>query len=150
RTNGTSHSITQGSSESHGTSWSESKASTRSSTQTTSTTDSQSINRTFGSSRQMSIESADKTIEQLLGRIDHHLLRIDEATTYGGWTPAAYFGGASSASSESMASIFLGLIRGNKSRHEDFALTAWTSKSKTAVLDWLTQLSHPQLKPGFS
>src|SRR5690606_16706202 len=76
--------------------------------------------------------------------------RIDEAKTYGGWNSAAYFIGDSSASSESLASIFLGLIRGSKSSHEDFALTTWTSSNKSAVLDWLIRLSHPELKPGFA
>lgn len=146
----TSYSTTQGTNESHGTSRSESTARTQSSTQTSSTTDSQSINRTSGSNRQLSIESVDKTIEQLLGRIDHHLQRIDEAKTYGGWNSAAYFVGDSSASSESLASIFLGLVRGSKSSHEDFALTTWTSTNKSAVLDWLIRLSHPELKPGFA
>lgn len=147
---GTSHSTTHGTSESHGTSRSESSARTQSTTHTSSTTDSQSVNRTSGSNRQLSIESADKSIEQLLGRIDHHLQRIDEAKTYGGWNSAAYFIGDSSASSESLASIFLGLVRGSKSSHEDFALTTWTSSNKSAVLDWLTRLSHPQLKPAFA
>ena len=150
RTTGTSHSTTQGSSESHGTSWNESQARTQSATHGTSITDSQSVNRTQGSNRQVTIDSVDKTIEQLLARIDHHLQRIDEAKTYGGWNSAAYFIGDSSASSESLASIFLGLIRGSKSSHEDFALTTWTSSNKSAVLDWLSRLSHPQLKPRFS
>lgn len=150
RTTGTSHSVSEGRSETHGTSWSESASRTSSTTQTTSTTDSRSINRTSGASRQVSLEMLDKTIEQLLGKIDHHLERIDEAKTYGGWNAAAYFIGDSSASSESLASIFLGLVRGSKSSHEDFALTTWTSSQKSAVLDWLKDLSHPQLKPGFS
>lgn len=149
-TTGSSHSTTQGTSESHGTSWSESTARTETTTHGTSSTDSRSVNRTHGSSRQISIESVDKSVEQLLGRIDHHLQRIDEAKTYGGWNSAAYFIGDSSASSESLASIFLGLIRGSKSSHEDFALTTWTSSNKSAVIDWLTRLRHPQLKPGFS
>ncbi|PZW51252.1 DNA helicase HerA-like ATPase [Pseudomonas sp. URIL14HWK12:I3] len=150
RSTGTSHSATRGTSESNGTSWSESSARTQSTTHTSSTTDSQSVNRTSGSNRQLSIESVDKTIEQLLARIDHHLQRIDEAKTYGGWNSAAYFIGDSSASSESLASIFLGLVRGSKSSHEDFALTTWTSSNKSAVLEWLTRLSHPELKPAFA
>lgn len=150
RSTGTSHSATSGTSENHGTSWSESSARTQSTTHTSSTTDSQSVNRTSGSNRQLSIESVDKTIEQLLARIDHHLQRIDEAKTYGGWNSAAYFIGDSSASSESLASIFLGLVRGSKSSHEDFALTTWTSSNKSAVLEWLTRLSHPELKPAFA
>jgi len=133
-----------------GSSTSESTSHTTTTTQTKGLTDGQSHTQTLGSNKQISLESVDKTIEQLLGRIDHHLQRIDEAKTYGGWNSAAYFIGDSSASSESLASIFLGLIRGAKSSHEDFALTTWTSANKSAVLDWLTRLSHPELKPGFA
>jgi hypothetical protein len=150
RTTGTSNSTSTGRSESYGTSFSEAASKTTSTTHTTSTTDTHSLNKTTGSNRQISIETVDKTIEQLLSKIDHHLERIDEAKTYGGWNSAAYFIGDSTASSESLASIFLGLVRGSKSSHEDFALTTWKSANKSAVLDWLTAFSHPQLKPGFS
>lgn len=150
RTTGTSQSTSTGRNESHGTSFSEAASKTTSTTHTTSTTDTHSLNKTLGSNRQISIETVDKTIEQLLSKIDHHLERIDEAKTYGGWNSAAYFIGDSTASSESLASIFLGLVRGSKSSHEDFALTTWKSANKSAVLDWLTAFSHPQLKPGFS
>ncbi|CAE6839709.1 ATP-binding protein [Paraburkholderia nemoris] len=150
QTTGTSQSTSNGRSESHGTSWSEAASRTTSDTRTTSTTDTRSLNRTSGSSRQMSIEATDKTVERLLSKIDHHLERIDEAKTYGGWNSAAYFIGDSTASSESLASIFLGLIRGSKSSHEDFALTTWQSGRKKSIIDWLTALSHPQLRPNFS
>lgn len=145
----TNQSTTKSNSASHGTSRSESSARTHTNTQTASRTQGQSLNQTDGSNRQMSIETVDKTIEQLIGRIDHHLQRIDEAKTYGGWNSAAYFIGDSSASSEALASIFLGLIRGSKSSHEDFALTTWTSSKKSAVIDWLTRLHHPELQSGF-
>ncbi|MFM0741587.1 ATP-binding protein, partial [Paraburkholderia xenovorans] len=150
QTTGTSQSTSNGRSESHSTSSSEATSRTTSDTRTTSTTDTRSLNKTGGSSRQMSIETTDKTIERLLSKIDHHLERIDEAKTYGGWNCAAYFIGDSTASSESLASIFLGLIRGSKSSHEDFALTTWQSVRKKSIIDWLTALSHPQLRPNFS
>lgn len=150
RTTGTNNSTAHGTSETIGTSHSEAVSKTSSTTQTTSTTDSRSLNTTTSTNRQLSIESVDKSIEQLLGKVDYHLHRIDEAKTYGGWNSAAYFIGDSTASSESLASIFLGLVRGSKSSHEDFALTTWTSRDKSAVLDWLMSLSHPQLKPRFA
>lgn len=150
QTKGSNHSTTSGSSENYGTSHSKSTATTTTNTDTIGSSDSQSIGRTSGSNHQVSIEAVDKTVEQLLVRIDHHLQRIDEAKTYGGWNSAAYFIGDSQASSESLASVFLGLIRGAKSSHEDFALTTWTSSKKSAALDWLSELRHPELKPGFS
>lgn len=146
----TNNSVSKGYNESHGTSWSESASQTNSTTKTTGTSDSQSINKTNGTSRQVSLEVLNKTIEQLLSKIDHHLERIDEAKTYGGWNSAAYFIGDDSAASTTIASIFLGLVRGNKSSHEDFALTTWTSDKKSNVIKWLENFNHPQLEPSFS
>ena len=143
KTTGTNHSASQS------TSTGESTARTSSTTKTTGTTDTESLNRTLGSTKQVSIDTTNKGIEQLLARIDHHLARIDEAKTYGGWNAAAYFIGDSQASSESLASIFLGLIRGSKSSHENFALSTWNGVNKNYILDWLATFSHPQLKTNF-
>lgn len=134
---------------SHSVSTGESTSRTSSKTATTGTTDTQSLNKTLGSSKQVSIDTVNKGIEQLLGRIDHHLARIDEAKTYGGWNAAAYFIGDSQASSEALASIFLGLIRGSKSSHENFALSTWSGVNKNCIIDWLGTFSHPQLKTNF-
>ncbi|WP_308923814.1 ATP-binding protein [Janthinobacterium sp. J1-1] len=146
RTTGTSESLSTGHSESDTMSEGTSTGKTTSSTTTSGSTDSRSSNRTTGANRQVTIETTDKSIEQLLAKIDHHLARINEAKTYGGWNAAAYFLGDSTASSEALASIFLGLIRGHNSSHEDFALTTWNSAKKSAVLDWLGTLSHPPLQ----
>ncbi|MFL9925038.1 ATP-binding protein [Herbaspirillum lusitanum] len=150
KTTGTSESRSEGSSESTSHTQGTARSSTSSTTRTRSDTDTHSINRTSGSTKQYSLEIQDKGIEQLLTRIDHHLKRIDEAQTYGGWQSAAYFIGDSVASSETLASLYLGLIRGNNSSHEDFALTTWNSVRKSAVIDWLSTLSHPALRPQFS
>ncbi|WP_346796326.1 ATP-binding protein [Halomonas sp. Bachu 37] len=150
KTTGTTHSTAYGRNESHSINQSTATSQTSSSTQTTGVTDSRSLNKTLGSSKQVSIEATDKSIEQLLRRVDHHLERIDEAKTYGGWNAAAYFIGDSQASSESLASIFLGLIRGSKSSHEDFALSTWNSEDKKNIIGWLATFSHPQLKTNFS
>ena len=150
RTTGTSESHSDSSNSSESVSEGRSRATTRSTTSTAGSTDTLSSNRSTGANRQVSIETTDKSIEQLLAKIDHHLKRIDEARTYGGWNAAAYFIGDSTASSEALASIFLGLIRGNNSSHEDFALTTWNSGKKSAVLDWLGTFSHPPLQHAFS
>jgi len=147
---GVSLGYSHGWSSSSSTSTSESQARTTSITHSLGTTDSRSLNITTGNTQQISIERNDKSIEQLLNKVDQHLKRIDEAKTYGGWNSAAYFIGDSTASSEALASIFLGLVRGSNSCHEDFALTTWNSSKKTPVLDWLGELSHPNLKPSFS
>lgn len=147
---GSSQSTSIGRNESDTTSTSEASSITHTTTGTTTTGDSQSLGVTTGSSQQASIEIVDKSIAQLLGRIDHHLGRLDEARTYGGWDSAAYFIGEDRATSESLASHFLGLSRGNESRHEDFALTTWGDRTRGPVLAWLATLSHPRLRPDFA
>jgi hypothetical protein len=142
-----SENTTVGTSETHGSSTSQSESRTVNRNNTTTRTDGQTINKTTGNSQQISLEVHDKTIENLLAKIDHHLERVNEARTYGGWQTAAYFIGDSTASSESLASIFLGLMRGTRSSTEDFALTTWNSQSKRPILDWLSVLAHPPLKP---
>lgn len=120
-------------------------------TDSTSFTQSQTDSRSLGASRQITLESTDKSIEQLLKRVDHQLERVEEARQYGAWNSAAYFIGENSASSEALASIFLGLIRGVNSSSEDFSLTTWTDSDsiydskKEKVISWLKQLSHPRL-----
>lgn len=150
RTTGTSESQSKGSSESDTVTTGSSVGRTASTTSTTGSTDTLTSHRTLGTNRQVTIEAIDKSIEQLLDKIDHHLARIDEAKTYGGWNSAAYFVGDSTASSEALASIFLGLVRGTDSSHEDFALTTWNSTKKSAVLDWLSTFSHPSLQHALS
>ncbi|QXG53228.1 DUF87 domain-containing protein [Pantoea jilinensis] len=142
-----SENTTVGASETLGSNTSQSESHMLNRNDTTTRTDSQTINKMTGNSQQISLEVHDKTIENLLAKIDHHLERVNEARTYGGWQTAAYFIGDSTASSESLASIFLGLMRGTRSSTEDFALTTWNSQSKRPILDWLSVLAHPPLKP---
>lgn len=149
-TSGTSESQSEGTSFSDSTSHSTSEATTQTRNYTHGTSDARSSNLTTGQTRQHSLEIVDKGVEQLLEKISHHLKRINEAKTYGGWNAAAYFISDSSASSETLASIFLGLIRGENSSTEDFSLSTWKSSPKSAVLEWLSRLTHPQLKSNFS
>lgn len=149
-TSGTSESQSEGTSISDSTSHSTSEATTQTRNYTHGTSDARSNNLTIGQTRQHSLEIVDKGVEQLLEKISHHLKRINEAKTYGGWNAAAYFISDSSASSETLASIFLGLIRGENSSTEDFSLSTWKSSPKSAVLEWLGRLTHPQLKSNFS
>ena len=109
-----------------------------------------SVNNTLGSSRQITLETVDKGIEQLLKQVEHHLERVAEARRYGAWHSAAYFIGDSTASSRSLASVFLGLMRGENSNSENFALTTWNSDKSKMLLSWLCNLTHPRLMSDLS
>lgn len=151
KTKGSSTSTTTGTSVSktdslsYGTSQSTARSNTQTFTDTQSTTAGQNTNQTVGSSKQITIESVNKHIEQLLKKIDQQLERVEEARRYGAWQTAAYFIAEDSASSASMASLFLGLMRGNNSNSEDFALTTWGFEESKKILPWLANLTHPRL-----
>lgn len=149
-TKGTSDSHSTSESASHSTNDSTATSNTTTKTDTQSTTNTQGLNQTHGTSRQMSYEITDKGILGMLDKIDHHLSRINEAKSHGGWHSTAYFVSDGAASCEALASIFLGLTRGTQSSTEDFALTTWAGKKANAVTQWLGQLMHPRLEPTFA
>ncbi|MDO4709772.1 MAG: ATP-binding protein [Pseudomonadota bacterium] len=136
----------KGTSQSKSESFSTAEGTTHSTTRTEGSTDSHTTTGTLGSTEQVSIEGVNKGIEQLLARIDRNLQRVEEAKAYGGWNTAAYFMADDQATSRSLASIFLGLMRGGNSSNEDFAITSWRRDKKEGVLEWLSMFSHPHLK----
>ena len=121
------------------------RSNTQTTTDTYGTTTGKNSNQTIGTSKQITLESINKHVEQLLKRVDQQLERVEEARRYGAWNTAAYFIAEDSASSASLASLFLGLMRGNNSNSEDFALTTWKGENSRKVLPWLANLSHPRL-----
>lgn len=147
-TKGTSYSEADG--ETTGTSFSESESKTTNENQTNTISSNRSNTTTQGSSKQLTLEITDKSIEQLIKKIDHQIERVDEARRYGGWHSAAYFIAETSASSRALASIFLGLMRGHHSNSEDLSLTTWKKEKSAQVLSWLSNLSHPKITVDFS
>ncbi|MEZ7206284.1 ATP-binding protein [Pseudoalteromonas sp. DY56-GL79] len=147
---GSSESTSTSESSSHSTNQSTATSTTTTETDTHSTTNTKGLTQTHGSTQQVSFETADKGILNMLEKVDHHLNRINEAKSHGGWLSTAYFVSDSAASSEALSSIFLGLTRGTQSSMEDFALTTWTGKKANAITQWLGQLMHPRLEPSFA
>lgn len=147
-TTGTSTSNSTG--KTHGSSLSSGSTTGTTTTDTYGSTTNKSVNNTQGSSRQITLETVDKGIEQLLKQVDHHVERVREARRYGAWHTAAYFIGDSTASSRSLSSVFLGLMRGENSNSENFALTTWNSDKSRMLLPWLCNLTHPRLMSDLS
>ncbi|EOX4279927.1 type VI secretion protein [Vibrio cholerae] len=146
---GTSDSTSTSESSSYSTNQSKATCTTTTETDTHSTTNTKGLTQTHGSTQQVSFETADKGILNMLEKVDHHLNRINEAKSHGGWLSTAYFVSDSAASSEALSSIFLGLTRGTQSSMEDFALTTWAGKKAHSITQWLGQLMHPRLEPNF-
>jgi putative ATP-binding protein len=158
-TEGTNISNTEGTTKTEGHNENTAKTNTKQETHTTNQNKAYNLNNSTGSSRQVTLEMTDKNIEQMLKKVDQQLERVNEARRYGGWNSAAYFISDNTAASQSIASIFLGLMRGGESNSENYSLTTWDNTEDMAqpnkalakdVLAWLANLSHPRLTAEFS
>ena len=158
-TEGTNTSNTEGTTKTEGHNENTAKTNTKQETHTTNQNKAYNLNNSTGSSRQVTLEMTDKNIEHMLKKVDQQLERVNEARRYGGWNSAAYFISDNTAASQSIASIFLGLMRGGESNSENYSLTTWDNTEDMAqpnkalakdVLAWLANFSHPRLTAEFS
>ena len=158
-TEGTNTSNTEGTTKTEGHNENTAKTNTKQETHTTNQNKAYNLNNSTGSSRQVTLEMTDKNIEQMLKKVDQQLERVNEARRYGGRNSAAYFISDNTAASQSIASIFLGLMRGGESNSENYSLTTWDNTEDMAqpnkalakdVLAWLANFSHPRLTAEFS
>lgn len=156
---GTNEAVAEGNTETEGYNENSAKTETEQKTKTQNENKTQSLNTTQGSSRQITLEMTDKNIEQMLKKVEQQLERVNEARRYGGWNSAAYFISDNTAASQSLASIFLGLMRGGESNSENYSLTTWDNVEDMKqpnkalakdVLTWLANFSHPRLTAKFS
>ncbi|WP_182081960.1 ATP-binding protein [Bombella favorum] len=90
-------------------------------------------------------EQQNKSAEQFLKTIDYRLERLDEAHSYGGWNAAAYFVADTPAVSESLASTYIGLMRGVASGKDTHAITTWSGAAAELPRKWLGDFHHPRL-----
>ncbi|MDY0136141.1 MAG: DUF853 family protein [Thiomicrospira sp.] len=106
------------------------------------------LTKTVGKSVQQNIEIENKSVSNLMDRIDKQIERVDAALAYGGWNLAAYFISEFTDTSEALSSMFLGLTRGEGSHVEPYAMTTWNNSNtveRDAVLSWLSNLHHPRM-----
>jgi hypothetical protein len=101
---------------------------------------------TTGSSKSLQLTRKNKTIIEILERIDSQLKRIKEFESFGMWECSAYFISDNQYSAEIAASTYKALMRGEGSGVEVSAVTAWGSYSgdKVSILkDYVKNFIHP-------
>lgn len=101
---------------------------------------------TRGTSENKQLTMQNKSLINLLERIDLQLKRIDECESLGMWECAAYFLSDSQETSEMAAGTYKALMRGEKSGVETSAINFWgCTKSKQLPLlrDYITNFIHP-------
>ncbi|MBO5020451.1 MAG: ATP-binding protein, partial [Clostridia bacterium] len=139
--NGTNHNYTSQESESSAEAHNSSKSDSHSIGKTDTYTN------TNGRALQINIEN--KSVKNLMDKIDKILLRIEDSADLGLWNTATYCIADDSHTSRVLASAIEALCRGDKNSIENFALDTWTDSTKNEkVKEYLRKMIHPVLLVG--
>lgn len=113
---------------------------------------SQTLTDTFGSSRGVTLNAENMTLNLAMQRLQKHLERIEECESFGMWNFAAYFLGETAAETETAASTYKSVIAGTDSGIERNAINSWNDAESIALLTpYLYHFMHPQfVYSGFS
>lgn len=113
---------------------------------------SQTLTDTFGTSRGITFNAENMTLNLAMQRLQKHLERIEECESFGMWNFAAYFLGETAAETETAASIYKSVIAGTDSGIERNAINSWSDDESIVVLTpYLYHFMHPQfVYSGFS
>lgn len=105
---------------------------------------SKALTNTFGDSQAVTLNVQNKTLINLLDRLEKQMHRLDECESIGMWDFAAYFLGESAAEAESAASMYRSLVSGNQSGLEMATVNTWVEEDKVALLSkYVTNFLHP-------
>lgn len=104
--------------------------------------DGRSLTETTG--RSLQISYINKTIQNLLDRIDEQLERLKEGENYGIFAAAAYFLSADPMAAKMAASAYKGLINGNCTHVESAHINSWQDEYHVNIIKkYLRKLQHP-------
>lgn len=107
---------------------------------------------TFGTSKGVTLNAQNMTLNLVLQRIGKHLERIEECESFGMWNFAAYFLGETAAETETAANTYKSVIAGTDSGIERSAINSWTDDASVKDLfQYIQNFVHPQfVYTGFS
>lgn len=104
--------------------------------------DGKSLTETTG--RSLQISYMNKTVQNLLDRIDEQLERLKEGENYGIFASAAYFLAADPMAAKMAASSYKGLINGNCTHVESAHINSWQDEGSVNIIKkYLRKLQHP-------
>lgn len=111
----------------------------------------QALTDTFGSSQAVTLNVQNKSLNNMLDRLEKQLKRIDECESSGMWDFAAYFLGESAAEVETAANMYHSLISGNQSGLEIAAVNTWTDRFKVKeIFKYIKNFLHPVFRFKFN
>lgn len=97
--------------------------------------------------RSLSITYMNKSVQQLLDKIDEQLERIKESENYGVFATSAYFFAATPIVAKMAASAYKSLINGNCTHVENAHINSWKEISDVDLIKkYIRKLQHPSFK----
>lgn len=131
----------EGTSESHTENYSE--------TETTSDTKTNTQTKTQGTSASIQLTRHNKTVEELLEKIDEQLERIKNCESYGLWDSACYFIADQEDVAIVAANTYKALVAGEKTSVENSFINIWDSEyehheKSLLIMDYLRYGMHPK------
>jgi hypothetical protein len=143
-TAGTSESDTTGTSESDTTS----EATTKGKTNTATVTKGKTDTTEEGTNKSLQLKFENKSVKNLLEKIDLQLERINACADLGMWNCSVYCLADTAATGKITASAYQSLLRGENSSIETGSLTEWTQENTLRILPYLEKMHHPKLLLG--
>jgi DNA helicase HerA-like ATPase len=113
---------------------------------------------TMGESKSLLIKTEDKSVKNLLERIDAQLGRLNICGDLGMWNCAAYFIADDIQTSRTAASTYQALIRGENSGLEAITINTWSydehneyaNEDYFNFVEYLKKLTHPRINVSTS
>lgn len=108
---------------------------------------------TEGDSRNLSMAYQNKTVANLMEKIDKHLERICQCESFGLWECACYFISQDVQTSVVAANTYKALMAGNESSVENSFVNIWGTRNienTNNLLSYLNYCVHPQIEIGLS
>lgn len=136
--NATTEVYSENSAKTHGETDTESESTTENQTQTK--------GMTTGASDNLQLTLQNKSLMNILQRIDLQLKRIDECESIGMWECASYFLSDSQETAEMAAATYKALMKGEKSGVETSSINFWgrnNQKQLPILRDYITNFIHP-------
>lgn len=124
---------------------------THSETETSGKTTSDTTTTTIGSTSTVAITKQNKTVQEILGRIDEQLERIKNCESYGLWDSACYFIAENPEVSLVAANTFKAIVAGEKTSVENSFVNLWdnefeNSENSLMIMDYLRYGMHPKFR----
>jgi DNA helicase HerA-like ATPase len=125
-----------------------SKAKTEGASASTSEQKSITDQKTLGKNHGIQIKTEDKSIKNLMEKIDLQLQRLDTSADLGMWNCSVYCLSDNESTSKIVSSAYQSLLRGENSSIENSSLTKWEAEQAVKILPYIMKMHHPVLQLG--